>query len=454
MRALLASLLLLPAAAGCGASPSAAPVPVPGPRPSATPSATPSAPASASQAPPAVTSPPARLTAWPEAAGLGRFVPVTTFAAVAPVAADDCWHLFPGFTAVAATPEGAFVVGACGVRLRLVGTRVEKQPTPVVNMSMGMMGSCRAHRMHWAISATSERAAALLASPRCGPDPSAVWANELERFDGTRWSTARVKLGASDPHESDAFDLSLAGDGALWLVVRGDDWHGPPDNAIVRVEGGRAIESRLAIAPELRRLLAQVHADPAAASQLPPVVPYEHYAALAAVSRDEVWVAGGRKAYVSGAATGVGEPARADGAVVWHLAPGGTWHDHVVNDGGLTTVAVGADGTVVAAGTEVHRRSPTGAWETLAPAPESEATSVWVGARDDVWVAFPCRREGCVGATVLHHDGTSFQRVPLDAPPGGPLPDARSAHLASHPGGPVWLVTDVAVWRLERPGKR
>lgn len=377
-------------------------------------------------------------------------MPVTTFSAHAPSGADDCWHMAPGFTGVAATPSGAFVVGACGVRLRIVGDRVEATSTPVVTMSMGGYGSCRAHRMHWSVAASSDRAAALIATPRCGPDPNAVWPNELERFDGRRWVRSTLKLGA--PHDADVFAVSASPDGQLWAIVSGDDWHGPPANAVVRIDGSTIRELRPAIAPDLLRLIERAHADPASASALPNVVPYEHYAALAPVSVEEVWVAGALRQFVARNDEGRGEPSQHVAGAIWHRAADGTWSQRRVDDPELAAIAVGGDGTVVAGGGRIHRRSADGTWGELDGAPSHGITSVWVGGRDDVWLASACADERCRAPLVLHHDGTSLRRVALE-PATTDASATPTAALASTPGGPVWLATATAVWRLDRPGR-
>lgn len=235
-----------PASTSTGSSPTEAPPSVASASaPAPEPSAHAAGPIQASSAATPALAPPvdglALVKALPLRAG-PRFELVASYADFLPK--EECLHIFPGFTELAATPRGAWIVGACGVRLRYLDAKLERHTVPSRAMTVMMGVSCPAHRMHWSIWAASDEEAFALGSPRCGPDPSAVWSNELERFDGKRWMPVRAKFGAGDPHESDAFKIGGA-EGTIYVIVEGDSWHGPPDNAIVRLAGTRVEERRV-----------------------------------------------------------------------------------------------------------------------------------------------------------------------------------------------------------------
>lgn len=52
----------------------------------------------------------------------GRFELVASYSDFVPK--EECLHMFPGFTELAATPRGAWIVGACGVRLRYLDAKL------------------------------------------------------------------------------------------------------------------------------------------------------------------------------------------------------------------------------------------------------------------------------------------------------------------------------------------
>jgi hypothetical protein len=108
-----------------------------------------------------------------------------------------CAHWATGFTAIAPFAHGVWVVGSCGVRVRIDGGRLERFSTPVEKRPVLFSGECVAHVMHWSVAARSRSEAWILASPRCGADPNAVWPNELERFDGKRWRKSYSSFGVA-----------------------------------------------------------------------------------------------------------------------------------------------------------------------------------------------------------------------------------------------------------------
>jgi hypothetical protein len=385
----------------------------------------------------------------------GRFEALTTYREVAPN--DECLHVFPGFIDLAATAKGAFVVGACGVRLRFEGTKPERFATPTKTMTILPGFTCQAHRLHWSIWAPSHDEAFVLGTPRCGPDPSAVWPNELERFDGKRWMPIRATFGAGDPHESDAARIDGA-EGTLYAIVAGDPWHGPPDNAITRLAGTRVEELRSALGQPMRALLARAHADPTAnAAALPNEIPYEGYGAIEVLGRDHAWVAGGLHQYVQRNQDGHGEPVRLVSGTVWELR-GKVAAEYRVDDESLSGIAVAPDGTVFAVGDGLWRKRPSDAgFERIARGWNIDelgwgAKSVVAPRADDVWIALGCGGADCAGPIVVHYDGAQLTRVevawPANAPDDGR--GSRWPRVDAVGDGPVWLMGEQLVWRLSR----
>ncbi len=447
------------ATAACGGAPASTSTGSP-PTEAALPAASPSAPEpGASQAPSAATpgaAPPvdglALVKALPLRAG-PRFELVASYADFLPK--EECLHIFPGFTELAATPRGAWVVGACGVRLRYLDAKLERHTVPSRAMTVMMGVSCPAHRMYWSIWAASDEEAFVLGSPRCGPDPSAVWPNELERFDGRRWMPIRAKFGAGDPHESDAFEIGGA-EGMIYVLVQGDSWHGPPDHAVVRLAGTRVEERRSALGATNRKLLELARADPEKhAAAIPNVIPYDDYQALVATSRDEVWVVGARRQYVGRNAEGHGEPEKYVSGAVWQESKG-VWSEYPIADEYLRAISVAPDGTVFVAGDGLWRKKPDSKSfqrlesEWAVPELGYGAQSVVARAADDVWIALGCGGDTCEGPIVLHHDGKALRRVDKAWSKAAPeeARASRRPRLDAKPGGPVWLLGEQQLWKL------
>lgn len=439
-----------PAAPSNGAAPSAAPAPS-APASALAPQASAAPSASAQAAAPSVDGL-ALVKALPLRAG-PRFELVASYADFLPK--EECLHLFPGFTELSATPRGAWVVGACGVRLRYLDAKLERHTVPARAMTVMMGVSCPAHRMHWSIWAASDEEAFALGSPRCGPDPSAVWPNELERFDGRRWMPIRAKFGAGDPHESDAFELGGA-EGTIYVIVEGDSWHGPPDNAVVRLAGTRVEELRSALGAENRKLLELARANPEKhAAAVPNVIPYDDYEALVATSRDAVWVVGARRHYVGRNADGHGEPEKYVSGAVWQASKE-AWSEYPIADEYLRAISVAPDGTVFVAGDGLWRKKPAarsferleGGWAL--PELGYGAQSVVARAADDVWIALGCGADACEGPIVLHHDGKALRRVDKAWSKSAPeeAKTTRRPRLDAKPGGPVWLLSEQQLWKL------
>lgn len=382
-----------------------------------------------------------------------RFEPVLTYPELAPQ--EECLHIFPGFVEIAATSRGVWVLGACGVRARYMDGKLERFATKVEQRTVMPGASCTAHRMHWSISASSDAEAFLLGSPRCGPDPSAVWQNELERFDGTRWTHARATFGAGNPHESDAFRLATK-DGALYAVVSGDSWHGPPDNALVRVTGTRVEELRSGLGAANRALLDAAHRDPVKHhAAIPNAMPYEDYEHLVASKADELWVAGALREYVQQNADGHGEPEKHVAGAVWHLAAG-QWSEHRIDDEHLRAIAVAPDGTVFVGGDGLWRmQSGATSFERLSSGWAIAELGYGVGSivalgAGDMWAALGCGAADCAGPVVVHYGGGVLRRVEVAFPDGAPEAGrlSRDPRIDAKPGGPIWLLGEQVLWKL------
>jgi hypothetical protein len=358
-------------------------------------------------------------------------------------------HPFPGFSALGAGPTTAFVAGECGVRLRVTGSKVERDATPRPRMRFLPDGKCSAHIWHVSVAAWGDRSAALLSTPRCGADPNQIWSNALEVYDGSRWRKSPLEFGTG-AHESDAEVIGAGRDGTVYALVQNDTWHGPPDDTVVRVEGRKAVAVRSGMSVEARRRLSTPHVTPGKENQLADGVSLEHYKALAVASRDDVWITG-----VRSRVGGDREPSGNGGSsLVWHF-DGGSWTETTLEGADLATIAVGSDGTVVATGDSLHRRRPGEGWEVLPLPPKTGTAAVWVGAADDVWIAYACDGTGCDRPVVLHHDGKRFQRVQVEAFAKGSDEEAGPVlFLASAAGAPVWLASKRALWRLDRPKER
>lgn len=389
------------------------------------------------------TAAPTSVRARPVEPTLGRFEPVLGYDDVAPK--EDCLSLglHPGFGAIAATPGGVWVVGNCGVRVRLLGGKLERHSLPSVQKSL-FGGTCTSHRVHWSVWADSDSEAFLLSSPRCGPDPNAVWPNELERWDGRRWTPVRLRRSAKDHTDV----LLLTGHGtSLYAVVEGDGWFGPPDNAIVSIRGTSVAEARSGLGA--MRLLLESGSD----TPKPPVIPYEHYDCLVAPSADELWVAGELREYVSSTESTPGQPERHVAGAVWH-AKAGQWVVHRLAEGPIHAIDVAPDGTVFAAGDGLWRGRAGGPFERLASGWNTEelgygAQGLVARSSNDVWVSMGCTADDCEGPIVLHYDGASLDRVGIDLPQDASrAKSTRRTRLAGAAGGPLWLLGENQLWRL------
>jgi hypothetical protein len=365
---------------------------------------------------------------------------------------EECLHVFPGFVDIEATPRGVWLLGGCGVRVRIRDGKLERFPTVKEEVPVMANFTCTAHRMHWSIWAPGEEQAFLLGSPRCGGDPNAVWGNDLERFDGKRWTPVKAKFGAGNAHESDAFKLSGA-DGVVYAIVEGDAWHGPPDNAIASFDGKRVEELVSGLGAKNRKLLAAARADPTApGAAVPTVVDYQHYQALEAVSKDDLWIVGAWRRYDQG------EKHRAGAVWRWH---GRTWFEYPVDDEHLGAVAVAPDGTVIVAGDGLWLKSPEAKSFRLFDRGFAKggnslgARGIAARAADDVWIALSCMEGDCAGPDGIHFDGARLTRVEKSWPEGVPqdMGLSREPRVEAAPGGPVWLMGEQVLWRLEAGGE-
>ena len=433
-----ASSVLLMALAGCGGSP---PPPSAPPRTAPTVDVPSTGPTTDVPAAPATLSlDPRRL---PTKQGI-RFEPVVTYEGLKPK--EECLHPFPGFAALDATAKAVWLVGACGVRGRFMNGQLERFPTKTKDMMVMPGAYCPAHIMHWSVWGASDNDAYLLCSPRCGPDPNAVWPNELHHFDGKAWKSIAVSL--SDPHQADIYQLSGANN-ALWAIIQGDDWSRPPDHSILRIEGSQTREVKAALSDEHRKVLSA----PASPTQIPNEVPYEEYRAIAAVSADEVWVAGTLRQWVQENEDGMGEPNRLVHGALWHYSDGAWSEFHL--DGVPEAIAVAPDGTVWVGGDGLWVKRPQQEPELIA----SEASDSPLGdgveslaltSNDDVWIALGCSQEDCKGPWVLHFDGTNLRRVESTLPEGLPENNrlSREPRIKIQPEGQVWLMSEFLVWKL------
>jgi hypothetical protein len=346
----------------------------------------------------------------------------------------DCLHFGRGFTDLAVTAEGhVWLVGSCGVRVRFDGKRFEAFDLKPRHMRL-FGGSCLAHLHHWRIWGQNARHAFLLSTPRCGPDPNAVWSNGLERFDGRRWRQVPMRLGFS-PHDTDLFVIAGAPDGSVWLLAQGDDWHGTPRDVVIRH----------ATTPSILRegVSADVSRPPARADQ---TFRLERYSVLAPVSRDEAWVFGTRSEIGPGATDAAQMPRGAS----WHYANSG-FAEHALETDEVKDAWAAEDGSIWVVGPDLwrwdggsFRRLPLGLDPQRTP-----LVSVWARSQADVWLLAE-HDEPPFSYLVLNFAGHTLRRIEIQAEMPDPDSGGHTARIRGA-GDHVWLVVRDHAWRLAPP---
>ncbi len=393
--------------------------------------------------------PPARPT-YPRYTN-GRFEPVVTYAELEPKDPErECTHDYlSGFSAIAAYSDGAWLVGSCGVRVRVEGTKVERFPTPVeTRMVQPDDYECAAYLMHWSIAARSRSEAWLLSSPRCNANPNAVWPNVLERFDGKAWRKAYSNFATASGKRTggDAFEVFVAPDGAVFTQVH--DMGGGSDlrNSLGRFANGRFTLLREGLDARVIAIFEASRRNPEGpVLEVPESYDSESYVELLPLSSAELFSLATRQ-------TNLRDGDIRTKSMVLALSKG-AWSKEELDDASLSAGARAPSGVLWAAGKHLWRRRPGGSFEpVLRDVASSRAVSdIVVRGEDDLFLVMGCGEEPtCVGAQVLHYDGTSVQEVEV-VPAAGLTASSMSAsrpHLAASANGDVWLQGENVMWRL------
>lgn len=370
--------------------------------------------------PPASSSPtpPSAPPAPPLVADAGTDAPVTApvgvFRMRAKLVAAPGLTCLAGFQDLAALPSGgAWVAGHCGTRVRLdADGKVEDfsepwQLTSVPVPGYGATIRCPETASFWGIWARSDHEAFAVSDGRCGTDPNLLWGRPLDRFDGTRWRLTKA-LPPAGPHEG--IPEQLAGTTReLYTLVTGDEWHGPPQCALLRYARGSWGKPELTCPP--------------------PRTPRDRVMvlkSLAVAADGAVWVAGQ-----------IWHDGKATAGMLWSRDAGAKkWTETRVDDLELQSVSVGAGGSVWAAGTGLWRREAAG-FVRVAPAGEPIA-SLWAESSTRAWLVRS-------GPQVF--DGGRVLPVAID-----PTQDSVTRIRGS--GEHVWAISRGEVWRLERGSAR
>ena len=306
-------------------------------------------------------------------------------------------------------PNGSvWIAGSCGLRGRIDAAgrfHDYRAPSETVKFDIaGVKGSCPATYFFDTILARADDDVWTTGDRRCGLDPNTIWMIDPVHFDGSAWRTVPTRFPSASVHESSPDVLVRAGNDVFALAL-GDDWHGAPECGVYRLAKNKWVRELGCVLPTRQNDAVTT------------------FYSIATDTRGGVWVAG--RAYRGGAFD--------RGFVMERTSKG--WVEHVIADDQLSRVAVGADGTVWAAGKSLWRQSGKTFVEQLS-VPAKESNDLWVG--DEVWLIS--------GYEPYRLVGQRFEKVLADPSDEGSVSTIRGS------GKNVWAAGQRVVWSFSRDG--